>query len=187
MSRSIELVKIYTRKGDSGESSVLGDKRLRKDNPVFEALGTIDELNSVLGLARFHVSDSEMQKKLVVIQNTLFALGTILASPQDDRFKYVSLDFSSAVSDLEKEIDRVESRLPRLTKFILPGGGIAGSWLHHARTICRRAERRVATLSPTGDAIQGVLKYLNRLSDLLFVYARFANYLQGIPDTEVNI
>ena len=180
-------MKIYTRKGDLGESSILGDKKLRKDAPIFEALGTIDELNSVLGLARFHVSDSEMQEKLVLIQNTLFTLGTILASPQEDRFRYASLDFSSAVSGLEEEIDQAEAKLPKLTKFILPGGGLAGSWLHHARTICRRAERRVAVLLPSDDAVQGILRYLNRLSDLLFVYARLANYLQGIPDREADI
>ncbi len=179
-------MKIYTRRGDSGESGILDNKRLKKDDPIFEALGSIDELNSALGLARIHVADHNMQSILTVVQNTLFTLSTILASPRENRFKYASLDFSTAISDLEKEIDRVEEELPPLKKFILPGGGLAGGWLHHARVICRRAERRVATLLPSDDAVNGVLKYLNRLSDLLFVYARLANYLQGIPDREVS-
>jgi len=168
-------MKIYTRTGDSGETSLFGGSRVAKDDPRIEAYGTIDELNSTVGVARASWPSSPIDKQLGAIQSDLFDIGAHLAAPGNDRFAGVE---PRRIEELERAIDAMESELQPLTSFIIPGGSLAAAQLHVARTVCRRAERRVVTLEDTAT-----VAYLNRLSDYLFVAARYANRGQGVPDT----
>ncbi|MEO8216293.1 MAG: cob(I)yrinic acid a,c-diamide adenosyltransferase [Acidobacteriota bacterium] len=172
-------MKIYTRGGDDGETSLLGGDRVPKSDPRIEAYGTVDELNSFIGVVRASWPDSELDGEFRAIQNDLFDLGAQLAAPgHGERFPGVPEQRSAG---LESAIDRMESHLHPLKNFILPGGAPAAAHLHVARTVCRRAERRVVSLqSETENANQIV--YLNRLSDYLFVAARYANFQAGVPD-----
>jgi cob(I)alamin adenosyltransferase len=170
-------VKIYTRTGDSGETSLFGGARVSKSDRRIEAYGTLDELNSFVGVARTSWPDSPIDRELDVVQRDLFEIGAQLAAPGQPRFSGVS---SSRIADLEQAIDRMEGELAPLTNFILPGGSLPAAYLHVARTVCRRAERLVVAL---GDAaLDTTLVYLNRLSDYLFVAARFANKRLGASD-----
>ena len=165
-------MKIYTRTGDSGETSLFGGSRLRKDDPRIEAYGTVDELNAFIGVARAAWPRSPIDADLSSVQADLFDLGAHLASPGSDRFPGAP---ASRIEDLERAIDRMEAELAPLKSFILPGGSLAAAHLHVARTVCRRAERLVVAL---GEDV----KYLNRLADYLFVAARYANLKHGIED-----
>jgi cob(I)alamin adenosyltransferase len=167
-------MKIYTRTGDEGATSLLDGTRVPKNDARIDAYGTVDELNSQLGVVRALWPDSPVDALLAHAQNDLFDLGAQLASP-DARFGRVGPD---RVAALETEIDSMESELEPLRNFILPGGSLAAAQLHVARTVCRRAERLVVGIPDSHDAI----RYLNRLSDVLFVAARFANHRHGIPD-----
>jgi cob(I)alamin adenosyltransferase len=172
-------VKIYTRTGDGGETSLFGGGRVPKDNPRVEAYGTVDEMNSFLGVARAIWPESPFDAELHKIQSDLFDLGAQLASPGTSRFTGVDPD---RIPHLENAIDEMERELKPLQNFILPGGSIAAAHLHVARTICRRAERLVVSLRDDTEPTQRAIAYLNRLSDYLFVTARYANAKHGVED-----
>jgi cob(I)alamin adenosyltransferase len=176
-------VKLYTRTGDAGETSLFGGTRARKDDPRVDAYGEVDELNAWLGLARTSI-DPELATELQQLQRDLFALGAQLADPADKiaaRVTKAAL-VDNDVARLERLIDKMEDELPPLRRFILAGGAPAGAALHVARTVCRRAERRIVSLDPPVDPV--LLRYVNRLSDLLFVLARVANHRAGVPEIE---
>jgi cob(I)alamin adenosyltransferase len=177
-------VKIYTRTGDTGDTSLFGGTRIRKDDPRVDAYGEIDELNASLGVVRATGPDAVLDEPLVQIQRDLFALGAQVADPAETVAARVSKAALGAedVLRLEQLIDRLEAELTPLRRFILPGGGATGAALHVARTICRRVERRMVSLQPPVDPL--LLRYVNRLSDLLFVMARSANHRAGSLETE---
>lgn len=180
-------MKIYTRTGDAGQTGLFGGGRVPKHHPRVEAYGAVDELNSVLGVVRGTLDPGDLSRLLGRIQNTLFDVGAHLATPRLDHPKTAShlpRVPSSRVEDLERWIDRLDADLPPLRAFILPGGGEAGAWMHVARSVCRRAERRVVALAVTESVDPEIVRYLNRLGDLLFVLARWLNRQQGIPDVE---
>jgi cob(I)alamin adenosyltransferase len=169
-------MKIYTRTGDKGETSLFGGARVAKNDPRIEAYGTIDELSSHLGVARAAWREAPVDAQLHQAQLDLFEIGAHLASPGTSRFPGVD---PAHIVELEAGIDAMESELTPLKTFILPGGTLAAAQLHVARTVCRRAERLVVAL---GSDEVGVIIYLNRLSDYLFVAARFANKRLGVED-----
>ncbi len=176
----VVLNKIYTRTGDKGTTALGTGDRVAKHDVRVETYGTTDEVNSVLGLARLHTTDSpEMDTALSRIQNDLFDLGADLCFPESDEpLDYEPLRVTDAQVDwLENEIDRLNADLEPLNSFILPGGTALAAHLHHARTVSRRAERLCVALSEAepGKVSEAVLKYLNRLSDYLFVAARWCN------------
>lgn len=176
--------KIYTKTGDDGTTGLFGGARVAKDSLRIESYGTVDELNSVLGLARAHGLAGEHEELVATIQEQLFVLGADLASPHGAMKNFPLPRVTEAdVMCLERAIDRLEENLPPLKNFILPGGAAAGAALHLGRTVCRRAERVVVMLSHEEPEI-GPLpkKYLNRLSDLLFVLARAVNHAAGAPE-----
>jgi cob(I)alamin adenosyltransferase len=172
-------VKIYTRTGDTGETSLFGGARVPKSDPRIDAYGTIDELNSHLGVVRATWPASEIDAHFADAQRDLFEIGAHLASPGTSRFPGVDL---AHIEELERGIDGMESHLAPLRSFILPGGSLAAAQLHVARTVCRRAERLVVALNDTSDATRSSIAYLNRLSDFLFVAARYGNFTAGVPD-----
>ena len=177
-------MKIYTRTGDAGETSLFDGTRVMKHDDRVDAYGEVDETNAWVGLARVSRLDAELDAHLVQIQRDLFALGAELADPADKIAKRVTkaaLDDDDVVR-LEQLIDRLETEVPPLRRFILPGGMIAGAVLHVARTVCRRAERLVVALRDDADATKASITYLTRLSDFLFVAARYANHVQGVAD-----
>jgi cob(I)alamin adenosyltransferase len=169
-------MKIYTRTGDAGATSLFGGARVAKNDPRIEAYGTVDELNSFIGVARAAWNDSPIDAELHRVQSDLFDIGAQLASPGMERFGGVA---ELRIEALEHGIDAMEGELAPLKTFILPGGTLAAAQLHVARTVCRRAERLIVALGEEGTTI----RYINRLSDYLFVAARFANAKAGIPDT----
>jgi cob(I)alamin adenosyltransferase len=178
-------VKIYTKTGDTGETSLFDSARVSKADARVDAYGEVDELNACLGAARAAGLDADLASAVETIQKELFAVGARLADPSRriaGRVTKASVR-DSDVERLEQTIDRLEAELAPLRRFILPGGSMAGALLHVSRTICRRAERRVVGLGP--DAVEPiVVVYLNRLSDLLFVMARAVNHRAGAPETE---
>jgi cob(I)alamin adenosyltransferase len=178
-------VKIYTRTGDLGETGLFDGTRVSKSDPRVDAYGEVDELNAALGVARACGVDPEIDRTIVALQRDLHAVGARLADPGHriaGRIEKTALG-DDAVRRLEETIDRLDAELPPLRRFILSGGSAAGAALHLARTICRRAERRIVSLGP--DAVEpALLTYVNRLSDLLFVMARSVNHRVGVPETE---
>jgi cob(I)alamin adenosyltransferase len=178
-------VKIYTKGGDAGETSLFDNTRVSKADQRVDAYGEVDELNACLGVVRAGLDDVGLEQSIVTIQQELFAVGARLADPSSriaGRVVKAAVP-PGAVQRLEHTIDRLEQELPPLRRFILPGGSSAGAMLHLARTVCRRAERRVVALG--ADAVEPVvIVYLNRLSDLLFVMARVANRRSGIIEIE---
>jgi cob(I)alamin adenosyltransferase len=172
---AVRLTRIYTRGGDAGETSLVDGTRVPKHAPQVEAYGTVDELNAAIGLARLH-AEGETDAMLARIQNDLFDLGADLATPAAGRKAPGALRIDAAqVARLEREIDAVNERLAPLDSFVLPGGGALAAHLHLARTVARRAERLVAALTGKETVNPEALKYLNRLSDHLFVLSRHAN------------
>ena len=169
----IKLDKIYTRGGDGGETSLAGGKRVQKHSPRVEACGAVDEANAVIGVARLGAA-AQLDEALSRIQNDLFDLGADLATPDLETEGALRIS-DGQVRRLENEIDAINERLAALTSFVLPGGSETSAYLHLARTIVRRAERRAAALAAGEPVNPAALKYLNRLSDLLFVMARAAN------------
>ena len=174
-----EGVKIYTKTGDRGETGLFDGSRASKASPRVEAYGDVDELNAMLGVAlAFIREDQELRSCLLDIQRDLFVVGAHLADPkarvEAKRGAKVSLT-EDKVTQLERWIDHFEEQLPPLRQFILPGGSKGGATLHHARTVCRRAERQVVALSQQVDISSLLIIYLNRLSDFLFVAARLEN------------
>jgi len=178
-------LRIYTRTGDDGTTGLIGGQRVGKDDPRVAAYGTVDELNALLGSARAEQPPAEVEAVLAAIQDQLFVLGSDLATPVDQAVRTAPIA-AAQVEALEREIDRFEAELPRLTSFILPGGTRLAATLHQARAICRRAEREVVALSRRQELRGAALVYLNRLSDLLFVLARFANHRAGATEVRWN-
>lgn len=181
----IPTVKIYTKTGDRGETSLFDGTRVLKHDPRVAAYGDVDELQAAIGVSAASGLDRELGEMAVALQRDLFALGARLADPSykiAQRVTKILVDDAS-VARLEGWIDQLEAELPPLRHFILSGGSPAGASLHLARTVCRRAERAVLALGTEATA-PVVLVYLNRLSDLLFVMARTANHRAGVPETE---
>ena len=175
-------MKIYTRTGDGGDTSLFGGKRVPKDSLRIEAYGTVDELNSVIGVCRSLNAAKEIDSILDEIQHDLFTLGADLAAPKESTRKPVKRIQPSDIQRLERHIDDIDPKLDELKKFILPGGSRSAAMLHVARAVCRRAERlhtQLVRKEKTGDQ---PLIYLNRLSDLLFVLARWVNSLSNTPE-----
>jgi cob(I)alamin adenosyltransferase len=177
-------LKIYTKTGDDGTTGPLGPGRAAKDCPRVEAFGTVDELNAALGVARAAGLDREADALVAGLQDDLFALGAALADPAPDGRFHGAIS-PQKVDELERSIDALEADLPPLSRFILPGGTPGAAQVHQARAVCRRAERRVVTLAHRdGEHVPaGVIAYLNRLGDLLFVLARAINHRAGVSDT----
>ena len=176
-------MKIYTKTGDGGETGLFGGPRVAKNHPRVEAYGDVDELNAVLGVVRSEGVGQAVDELLGAIQNELFDLGAELASPDPDRSGTRRIT-AAQVAALEAAIDRHEVGLPPLKAFILPGGTLSAAFLHLARTVCRRAERRVVALAHNEPVSAEIIIYLNRLSDLLFVLARYVNLVAGHNDVE---
>ena len=177
-------VKIYTKTGDGGETGLLGMGRVRKNALRVEAYGEVDELCACLGFACAALIDPGLVSLLVDIQRDLFAAGTQLADVRKEKAPETEKTAlpDQKVTGLEQAIDRVEEQLPPLKTFILQGGCDAGARLHLARTVCRRAERRLTALAETEHVSPVILAYVNRLSDLLFVLARLVNHRAGMPE-----
>ncbi len=177
------LTKIYTRKGDDGQTSLAGGQQVPKESLRIEAYGTVDELNSQLGVAVASGVSERLAGELAAIQNELFHLGSDLAFLQEDKAKYAIPQIEARhVEKLEGLIDALTAVVGPLENFILPGGCLTAAQLHVARTVCRRAERQVIALSRTEAVGPLVIPYLNRLSDALFVMARYENHARGIPE-----
>lgn len=187
--RNSTNVKIYTKTGDQGTTSLFTGTRLPKDDAIFEALGTTDELSSFIGFARQYCASDQngLADQLEQIQCILQELGSHIATPRHDALasparKERTLFPETHTVALEQWIDKLDAQLPPLTTFILPSGGQAGAALHCARSVCRRAERTVVPLSRQGAIDPGAFKYLNRLSDYLFMAARFAAKHAGVME-----
>lgn len=186
----VRITKVYTRGGDKGETSLVGGKRVPKDSPRIEAYGTIDELNSVVGLARvFNEENLEagdahrfLDKVLCQIQDELFDLGSELATPPEYFKKGMYRVGEEEIQRIERWIDQCQKELEPLKSFVLPGGGRIGAYLHQCRTVCRRAERDILRLSREEDVNPNVIKYVNRLSDLFFVLSRWIAKQTGEPE-----
>ncbi|MFY9608178.1 MAG: cob(I)yrinic acid a,c-diamide adenosyltransferase [Blastocatellia bacterium] len=175
----MRISKVYTRTGDTGETSLVGGARVSKASIRVEAYGDVDEVNSIIGLARACLQDAEVDKALGVVQNDLFTLGADLASPSEIDVPRIQASF---VETLEQLSDRFLAELEPLKEFILPGGSQAGATLHLARTVARRAERRAVKLSEEEDVNAKAIVYLNRLSDLLFILARLVNHRDAVAE-----
>lgn len=177
-------MKIYTRKGDSGETSLYGGKRVSKNSDRIEAYGTVDELNSILGIALTKEPADRTNEILVRLQQELFILGADLATPAGSKTRIDRIQHKD-IEQLESIIDELEDYLPSLKHFILPGGSECGATLHLARTVCRRAERAAVACaeSENNQVSTESIIYLNRFSDLLFVLARYENHQSGAEET----
>ena len=177
-------MRIYTRTGDSGETGLFGGGRVPKNDPRVDAYGVVDELNALLGVALGSIRDESIADLLRAVQPDLFVLGAHLATPETTRGRRPALPPLPAerVAEFERRIDEAEAGLPPLDAFVMPGGSAGGAALHHARTVCRRAERAVVGLAAIETVPPDVIVYLNRLSDLLFVLARLENQRAGEPE-----
>lgn len=181
--------RIYTKTGDDGETGLFGGRRVGKDDIRVETYGTVDELNAQLGMARAIIGGKgelmELDDAIGAIQSLLFELGAELATPPEREKRPSQGIVDTDIATLERAIDEAEERLPPLKSFILPGGTQVAAVLHSARNVCRRAERCCVRLRRDDPATSPLtVMFLNRLSDLLFVYARLANHLSGTPDIE---
>ena len=186
---AIRITKVYTRTGDKGETGLVGGNRVPKDDPRIESYGTIDELNSVLGIVRAcndatppSPATKRLDQILRQVQNELFDLGSELATPPDAVWEGRIRIGPEHIRVLERTIDECQEELAPLKSFVLPGGGAIGAVLHQARTVCRRAEREILSLSRRAPLGDGPLAYVNRLSDLLFVLSRWISKRLGEPE-----
>jgi len=177
-----QVARIYTKTGDDGTTGMIGGKRIPKDSPYTEAVGTVDELNALIGVVCSYDLPVDVQSILQRVQDDLFLVGAELATPEGKQPKSREIS-DEDIRRMENEIDGIESNLEPLKQFILPGGSITGAQLHLARAVSRRAERHCVTLSRTEKLDPKILQYLNRLSDLCFVLARYVNRLHSIPET----
>lgn len=178
-------MKIYTRGGDKGSTGLFGGDRVGKDHPRLMAYGTLDELNSVVGLLRLHAKATS-QETLQRVQHDLFVLGAMLATPEGKK-ELLGAKMTTptwTIADMEADIDRLTDLAPPMTAFVLPGGSPGSAYAHLARTVCRRAERAVVTLGAEIPVDGAVIIYLNRLSDWLFALSRAENAISGTPDIE---
>lgn len=182
----MRITKVYTRTGDQGETGLVGNRRVSKDSLRIEAYGTVDELNSAIGLARAFnrkytqtvASSVRVDKELQRIQNELFVVGSDLATRTEDRWENMPLIEPRHIEALEKLMDEMEKELKPLEEFVLPGGGLVAAQLHQARTVCRRAERTCVALGHEEPLGEHVIPYLNRLGDALFVLARWISHCE---------
>jgi len=172
-------MKIYTKTGDKGQTGLYSGRRLSKAHPRVEAYGTVDELNSFVGILRDALTDDNIRKELLAQQQHLFALGAAMA---DDRPGEAYRLPENASTDLEVSIDRMNEELPKMTHFILPGGAPAISYAHVCRTVCRRAERRTVELAEEVEMDPSIVIYLNRLSDWFFVLSRYLSMKMGVDE-----
>ncbi len=177
------MARIYTRTGDKGETGLVGGARVAKDSLRVEAYGNVDELNSVLGLARAFLKDQELDALLLETQKDLFVAGADLASLGEGG-REVPRITKETVMVMERTIDKYEEQIPPLKAFIIPGGAPVGAILHYARTVARRAERRIVTLGKAERVNDQMIPFINRLSDLLFVIARIANHRDNKSEVE---
>jgi cob(I)alamin adenosyltransferase len=182
----VRINQVYTKTGDGGETALVGGQRVGKDNLRIECYGTVDEVNAALGLVRTALGASAAGPRLAPviarIQNELFNLGAELATPDADRRARSPAVADRHVTALEGEIDELNEALPPLRSFILPGGGWTSSYFHLARTLCRRAERLTVALARTAPLGEHAVRYLNRLSDALFVFGRWAALQEGADE-----
>ncbi len=182
----LAINRVYTRRGDQGETSLAGGQRVSKDGPRIEAYGTVDELNSFLGAARVTATEaglSPLAAILLRVEHELFNLGSILATLPEDVHPQQARVTDAEVAQLESEMDRMNSELPPLGSFVLPGGDRLNAELHICRTVCRRAERATVALGRVESVPPEAVRYLNRLSDALFVFGRWASHVTGAPET----
>ena len=181
-----DKLKIYTKTGDDGTSGLIGGTRVEKSDSRLEAYGTIDELNSWIGLIKTSALETNVLDTLEFIQNILFEIGSHLATDPNKISKLRIACSDDDIERVEKEIDRMQNQLPELKNFILPGGSSIAGYVHVARTVCRRSERRINALENSKKLQKQVLVFINRLSDYLFVLARYINFTQGIKETIWN-
>ncbi|HEV3197825.1 MAG TPA: cob(I)yrinic acid a,c-diamide adenosyltransferase [Bryobacteraceae bacterium] len=187
----LAINRVYTRQGDQGETALAGGQRVPKDGLRIDAYGTVDELNAFLGAARATVAESAaaapqialLAAILLRVQHELFNLGSILATLPEDVHPKQARVTDGEVAQLEKEMDLMNEALPPLRSFVLPGGSRLNTELHICRTVCRRAERACVTLSRSETVPAETVRYLNRLSDALFVWSRWASHVTGTPET----
>ena len=187
----LAINRVYTRQGDQGQTGLVGGQRVPKDSPRIEAYGTVDELNAVLGAARVTVNELAANEPrlamlgalILRVQHELFNLGSILATLPDDVHPRQPRVTEDDIVQLERGMDAMNEDLAPLRSFVLPGGSRVDAELHIARTVCRRAERACVALSKTESVPPEAVKYLNRLSDALFVWARWASHVSGAPET----
>lgn len=175
-------MRVYTRTGDKGETSLASGTRVQKDHPRLEALGTVDELNSHLGLIQSTIPDAGEKIRLTGIQNRVFVVSSNLAVDNKELLKKLPCILEEDITDLEKAMDMLLDQMPPLTNFILPAGHPSVASCHIARTVCRRAERRMVTLSLDAAVEPILIKYINRLSDYLFVLARKTAFDLGVGE-----
>jgi len=176
--------RVYTRRGDGGETRLVGGQKVPKDSKRLEAYGTVDELNSAIGMARSESARlPDLAAMLLRVQHELFNLGSILATQPEDIGPRQPRVTAEDIARLEEEMDRMTAQVEPLRSFVLPGGGRLNAELHLCRTICRRAERAAVALSREETVPPDVLRYLNRLGDALFVWSRWASQSLGEPET----
>ena len=182
----LAINRVYTRRGDQGETSLAGGQRVPKDGPRIEACGTVDELNSFVGAARVTASElaaTEVAAILLRVQHELFNLGSILATLPEDAHPQQARVTDAEVAQLESEMDRMNEELAPLGSFVLPGASRLSTELDICRTVCRRAERATVALGRVESVPPEAVRYLNRLSDALFVWSRWASHIAGAPET----
>ena len=180
-------MKIYTRMGDEGDTALFGGGRVAKDHVRVEAYGTVDELNAVVGWCASQVTDAAIRQRLETLQHDLFSIGSELATPpaREGRARPDTPPLPEGrIGEMERWIDEADAELDELKAFILPGGAPGAAALHVARTVCRRTERAAVRLAESEPVDGVVIKYLNRLSDLLFTFARLENHRVGTGDLE---
>ncbi len=182
----IALNRIYTKRGDAGETGLVGGQRVPKDTPRIEAYGTVDELNAFVGLAAVSCAEDPRLMPLAAIlrrvQHELFNLGSILATEPADVHPKQPRVTAADIAQLEREIDSMNADLPALRSFVLPGGTRLSAELHVTRTVCRRAERLLVAMARDESVPPEVIPYLNRLSDAMFVWSRWVNHVLGVPE-----
>jgi len=178
-------MKIYTKTGDTGLTSLIGGQRVPKNNPRIEAYGTIDELNSHLGYIIASISNHTSTSFLTQTQSHLFTIGSLLASTPNSKMKLPEIT-EAHIAEMEFEIDKMDAELPILQNFILPGGSKEVSSIHIGRCVCRRAERLITQIPDAENISETVLKYINRLSDYLFILARYISKIQEIEEIPWN-
>lgn len=177
---------IYTKSGDKGKTSLVGGSRVSKADIRVEAYGTVDELNSHIGLLVEWISFEDIKIQLIEIQNHLFTIQTLLATEKEDVYKTLTQISSADIANIEKSIDKINDGLPKLKSFVIPGGSISSAQSHIARTVCRRAERCIVRLNEINPIDENILIYINRLSDFLFVLARKTLQLENTEERYWN-